>query len=147
MGIEGHPRIIAVARVDLSIGVAVAASAKALPIRRRRSAVTPMLSKPDAVVMVDYLGKRLGVGFLTNIPSGDAAEHGKRDAWRGLGHTTQPQVDSVRKNGGQQQRPILSGLTVAQVHEVAREAGPFINLNEKIGDLDAPKQCIRLPSE
>jgi hypothetical protein len=31
MGIGGHPRIIAVARVDLSIGVAVAASATALP--------------------------------------------------------------------------------------------------------------------
>ena len=81
------------------------------------------------------------------MPSSDAAEHAKRDAWRGLGHSTQPQVDSVRKNSGQQQRPILSGLTVAKVHEVAREAGPFINLNEKIGDLDARKQCIRLPSE
>ena len=52
-----------------------------------------------------------------------------------------------RGRGGQQQCPILRGLTVAQVHEVAREAGPFINLNEKIGDLDARKQCIRLPSE
>jgi hypothetical protein len=35
MGIEGHPRIIAVARVDLSIGVAAAAGAKALPGKAR----------------------------------------------------------------------------------------------------------------
>jgi len=56
---------------------------------------------------------------------------------RPLGHASQAQVDSVCKDGGQQQRPILSGLTVAQVCEVARESGPFVDLDEKIGDLDA----------
>jgi hypothetical protein len=137
VGIEGHPRIIAVTRIDLSVRGAVTAGAKALPVRRRRSSITPMASKTDAVVIIDELGKRLGIGLLANMPSSHAAEYGKWDAWRGLGHASQAQVDSVCKDGGQQQRPVLSGLTVAQVCEVARESGPFVDLDEKIGDLDA----------
>ena len=61
-------------------------------------------------------------------------------AWARFSHLRQPEVDAIGQDGGQQQRFVLGCLTSFQVGKVAGEAGPLVDLQEQLGDLDVRKQ-------
>src|SRR3954471_1470879 len=83
VGVERHPRVGAVPRVDLTAGIAEAASPIPLAVRRRGRPLAPVAGEGEAVVMVDDLGQGLRIALLANMPGGDPAEVRERDARTG----------------------------------------------------------------
>jgi hypothetical protein len=60
-----------------------------------------MAGKGQAMLVIDYFGKRFGVGLLTDMPSPHAVELVKGSPWTGFGHLCQAQVDRIRQDYGQ----------------------------------------------
>jgi hypothetical protein len=69
VGVERHARVGAVPGVDLTAGIAEAASPIPLAVRRRGRTLAPMAGECEAVVMVDDLGQGLRMVAVHSVKS------------------------------------------------------------------------------
>ena len=68
VGVEGAPWLGAVFWVDMTGALGPASSSKVLTVRRRRGAVTPVLSKGVPKLSIDQLGQCRRIGFVPDVP-------------------------------------------------------------------------------
>lgn len=98
---EQHAGLAAVAGVDLSFNVAASAGGEVLAIGRGGCSAAPVSGEAEAVLVVDHLGKRFGVGLFADVPLTDPRELCGRRAGAGVGHLRGAEVDPVGEDGGQ----------------------------------------------
>ena len=106
MGVEQDAGLAAVLGVAVAGGFSVATRSKSLTVARRRGPRAPVRRKGQLVL-------------------GELAQTRARARLR---HLLQPQIECVRQDGGQQQRPVHRGLGGFQVGEMSCEIGPPIHL-------------------
>jgi hypothetical protein len=78
-----------------------ATGAKTLPIGRSCFSFTPMLSECVAVMMVDEFGKRLGIGFITDVQRGESVELACRCSRAGSRHFRNAEINGIGKDRSQ----------------------------------------------
>ena len=69
VGVEGAPRLGAVLRIDVTSALRLAAGAEVLAVRRRRGAITPMLSKRLPELGIHQISQRCVIGFVSDTPN------------------------------------------------------------------------------
>jgi hypothetical protein len=89
------------------------------------------------MMMIHDLGQRLGVGLIPDVPGDDARQRRERNSGTRISHPREAQIDTIGKDGGEQQRTIGHGIPGAEMREVPPEVTPAIHLGEQVGDLDA----------
>ena len=81
------------------------------------------------------------------MPGLQPRQLGVGGARAGLGHLGEPKIDTISQNRRHQQGFVLGHVAGLQVCEVAREARPFIDLHQQLGDLEVRQQHRRLVNQ
>jgi hypothetical protein len=142
VGVECDARLRAVAGVDVAPGFAAPAGAKELAVRAGCASIAPEAGERQGAVRVDDARQRVRIALLAHMPvmgPGELAQAGPTDR---LGHPREAKIDAIGENGGEKDGPVLGGHAAALVGERGREAGPVVDLQQQIGDLDPWQEIV-----
>ena len=96
---------------------------------------------------VDDPRERRRIAFLAHVPVMDPGKLTQRRAAASFRHPGQAEIGAVRENRGQQRRTIVMNQSATLMGEAVRKAGPSIDFQQQIGDLDPWHQVIGGPSQ
>ena len=106
-----------------------------------------MSGQGQAVLVIDELGERLGIGLVADMPGHEPGEPGEARSRTRIGHFLKAQIERVGQNRGEQQRAILVLFAGLEMGKHAAEVRPLVDFEQQIGDLDARQEMIGLISQ
>lgn len=91
---------------------------------------------------LDESDQRRTVGFFPDVPIMDPGELAQADTATGLGHSCQPEVNTIGENGSEKDVAVIGRSAIPLMGEAGREAGPGIDFKQQVGDFHAWYQAV-----
>lgn len=143
VGVEGDGRLRALVRVDLARRLGASVEREVLPVRTRGRTRTEPGREGKSMLRVDETAEGVTVGVLAQVPGRQPGQLPVAGEAARVRHAAQTEIGGICQHRGQDGARVVRRLACVEMGEGIGEAGPAVDLGEKVGDPDGGQASIK----